>query len=323
MFYLSLPPLASAEDDTAVHLNNGEEFYKEEKYQKAKSLMGWVRTIEPTLTTFFSYYEDSDDVELLEYQEMFDVTFKENNTFQMVVGWGVFEEPWVKTVYENTYSLGTVFRHHGKDYKMSYRYRDFSNAQDAHNYTLQYKGPLFFVDTVEVKHSYENVVTANTIHANVKYFSNSLAADQPLPRNFSYTFWYQCNRYNDENERNSGKVGLFYEIMKNPHCKIGYEFHYKDTRFPSPYYSTPASLQTHQPKIRIHGEIFDSRLYYDVSYGFGRASEKSVEDKEVDYAEVYVEYIINDSLGCYIYYDSFNDPTYDGETIQGAIKIRF
>ncbi len=241
----------------------------------------------------------------------------------MSLGQGSFKEPGISTVDENTYSLGALHREHKKNYKISYKYRDFSEIQDAHNYKLEYKGPLFFIDQVRLKHGYENVTTARAARAGVKYFENSFALDQTLPLNFFLTSRYQFNRYNDSNKRHSERAGLFYTLFKKPNMKIGYEADYKDSEFHSRDYSTPESLRIHQAKIRLYDDVAGSRLYYDVSYGAGYAFEKGVENKRIESVEIYIEYNVTDSFSCYVYYDLFEDPTYNGETVQGAVKFRF
>ncbi|MFC1709818.1 hypothetical protein ACFL2J_07185 [Candidatus Omnitrophota bacterium] len=287
-----------------------------------ESIIESIMRKKPALSFSFSYYEDSDSVELAYYQQGADFNIKDI-IYSISYGRGYFREPVFDSIYEDRYSIGTKFDKKDFSIKSFYILREFSNGVDSHNYKIEYKGQIFLLKDIKLKHSYENVGTRKAIHSKIKYHSYFFQTEQKLPLNFYINPKYEFKDYNDNNNLHAGVLGIFYGLLEEHPIKAGYELHFKDAKNNATEYYTPQEVVIHMAKVKFSGNLFNSEFHYTSSFGIGHASEKDAADKNVNSADFYIEYSPNDCWDIYLYYDFFKDPTYDGQTIEGVVRFKF
>jgi hypothetical protein len=273
--------------------------------------------------TSFYYLKDNDQTKLFQWRGSVEQNI--NDRFSVRYGYARLEakENGTSEIHENQQLLSVHYRDAIREASVSYKYRDFSNAEEGHNYALAYTSPLFGIDSVSLHHSYEHEEKTRAIRAGVKKFSQSVSVYQDL---FTYAYgtgMYRYDDYNDGNSRNTASAGLFGRLMRNPEIAIGYEFSYDYSKFDSPDYWTPRLQRLHQARLVARGSVFQSKLSYDVSAAVGHVAEKGEENHVANSATVSLTYALTESSSIFFSYDRYLTATYRSRTAQGGLRIKF
>jgi hypothetical protein len=204
---------------------------------------------------------------------------------------------------------------------MSYVFRDFSGADDAHNYSLIAEMPLFF-DNIQFTHAYKNIETTRAVMRGIRYYENEISIRQVLGDRFSVYYMYRRNDYTDDNSRNSNRLSGLYRILNQPKLYAGCVFVHDDTFFNTPVYYTPDNLRMVQALFRVEGDVLKG-LKYNLRYAVGYAKERGSGDEIVHDGSVSLDRQAGERLEFGLLVTFSDTPNYASKSMQLNLKYRF
>ncbi|OGX24706.1 MAG: hypothetical protein A3J51_02870 [Omnitrophica WOR_2 bacterium RIFCSPHIGHO2_02_FULL_45_21] len=323
----SSPGLAHCQIDAieAGELKGAQSDYPDltaEAVEDIRKIMAGAK-ISPSLQSSFYYFEDNKDRAVMKWQERFKYNLSPQLALEPSYARAILKGEGMSKIGENEYSLSAYYKEGFTSLRLAYFYRDFSSANEAHNFLADLKFPLLFIDSVNFISSYENIETAKAVQAKAKMFRNSVALYKDLPYNFRLYGRFQHAGYNDDNERNTVKAELYYLLFKKPDISVGYEFTYDNTKFSSSNYYSPDNLIMNQAGLRLKESFFKHRLSCDIGYGLGYATEEGAEGRTVHSAGGNLRYRLTAKAELFASLNLSRTPTYASRSIQAGLKYRF
>jgi len=275
----------------------------------------------PVVDGFFSYFEDDRDRQRLKWGSSAQLPFSDDLTIEASWARAELDDKNVPRVRENENSIRTIYWLGDIRYDLSYIFRDFLGADDAHNYSLKAGMPLFF-DDVTFTHAYRSEETARAAIQETRYHENSVSIYQAVNDQLSAYFRYRRSDFTDDNWRNNFKVTGLYRFLDDPKLFAGCEFVNDDTDFYSPVYYTPDELRMVQAVFRVQGPMFDG-LRYNLRYAIGPAWERGADDKIVQNGSLSLNYEAGDSIELGVLTGFSDTPTYGSEYVLVNLEYRF
>jgi tetratricopeptide (TPR) repeat protein len=279
------------------------------------------RLAAPAIDSFLSHFEDEDKRRRLKWGNSFKLPVSDELTIE--AGWARAELDDRRTarVREDEYSLGTIGQLDEIRYNLSYTFRDFIRADDAHNYLLEAGAPVLF-DDVTFTHGYRSEETARAAIQDLRYHENAVSIYQALGEQLSGYVRYRRRDFTDDNWRNNFKITGFYRLLEKPRLLAGCEFVHDDTDFNSPAYYTPDQLRMVQAVFRIQGPLLEN-LEYNLRYAVGPAFERGASDKIVHNGSLSLDYEAGDSVQMGLLLGFSDTPTYGDEYVLVNLQYRF
>jgi hypothetical protein len=224
-------------------------------------------------------------------------------------------------VRENEYSLLTICLLGEIRYDLSYIFREFLGADDAHNYLLEADMPLF-LGNVTFTHGYRSEETARAVVRDIKYHENSINVYQQVNERISAYGRFRRSDFTDDNWRNNFRVTGLYRFFDEPRVFVGCEFLHDDTDFRSRIYYTPNELRMVQAVLRAQGAVLE-KLRYKLRYGVGPAWERGAAEKIVQNGSVSLHYEVGESVELGALVGLSDTPTYGSEYVLISLEYRF
>jgi len=279
------------------------------------------RLTAPALDNFFSYFQDEDERRRLKWGTSLQLPYSDELTIETSLATAELEDKNVSRVRENEGSLSALYRQGEARYDLSYTFRDFSGADDAHNYSLTAGMPLFF-DNVTLTHAYRSEETARAVIQGTKYHENAVSISKALNDRLSTFSKYRRSDFTDENSRNTFRINGLYRFLNQPRLSAGCELVLDDTDFYSPVYYTPDGLKIIQALFRADGRMFEY-LNYNLRYAVGHARERNSSDKIVQNGSMSLGIRSGNSLELGLLLAFSDTPTYGSEYVLVDLKYRF
>jgi hypothetical protein len=279
------------------------------------------RLVAPALDSFLSHFEDEDKRRRLKWGNSAKLPVSDELTIEASWARAELDDRRTARVREDEYSFGTVGQLDEIRYDLSYTFRDFIRADDAHNYLLEAGAPLLF-DDVTFTHGYRSEETARAAIQDLRYHENAVSIYQTLGDQLSAYVRYRRRDFTDDNWRDNFKITGFYRFFDKPRLLAGCEFVHDDTDFYSPAYYTPDQLRMVQAVFRVQGPLLES-LKYNLRYAVGPAFERGASDKIVHNGSLSLDYEAGDAVQMGLLLGFSDTPTYGDEYVLVNLQYRF
>jgi len=279
------------------------------------------RLTAPVVDSFFSYFEDDDDRQRLKWGSSVQLPVSDELTIEASWARAELDDKDFGKVRENEYSLRTIYWLGEIRYDLSYIFRDFLGADDAHNYLLKADMPLFF-DNVMFTHGYRSEETAKATVQDVRYHENAISIYQAVSERLSAYCTLRRNDFTDDNWRSNFKITGLYRFFDDPRFFAGCEFLHDDTDFLSRVYYTPDQLRMVQAVLRAQGPVLEN-LTYNLRYAVGPAWERGANEKIVQNGSLSLRYEASDTVELGMLVGFSDTPTYGNEYASVNLQYRF
>ncbi len=214
------------------------------------------RLTAPVVDSFFSHFEDDEERKRLKWGTSARLPLTDELTIEGSWARAELDDKNFGTVRENEHSLRTIYWLGEIRYDLSYIFREFFGADNAHNYVLKADAPLFF-DNVTFTHGYRSEETARATIQDVRYHENAVSIYQAVNERLSAYFRFRRSDFTDDNWRNNFKITGLYRFGDAPRLYAGCEFLHDDTDFHSRVYYTPNELRMVQAVLRAQGPMLE------------------------------------------------------------------
>jgi len=279
------------------------------------------RLAAPALDNSFSYFQDEDERQRLKWGTSLQLPYSDELTIETSLATAELEDKNVSRVRENEGSLSSLYWRDEARYDLSYTFRDFSGADDAHDYSLTAGMPLFF-DNVTLTHAYKSEETARAVIQGTKYHENAVSISKALNDRLSMYSKYRRSDFSDENSRNTFRINGLYRFLNKPRLSAGCELVLDDTDFYSPVYYTPDGLKIIQALFKADGRVFE-HLNYNLRYVVGHARERESGNKIVQNGSMSLVIRTGSSLELGLLLAFSDTPTYGSEYVLVNLKYSF
>ncbi len=275
----------------------------------------------PVVDSFLSHFEDEDKRRRLKWGNSAQLPVSDELTIEASWARAELDDRRTVRVRENEYSLRTIFQPDEIRYDLSYTFRDFIRADDAHNYLLEAGAPLLF-DDVTFTHGYRSEETARAAMQGIRYHENAVSIYQAISEQLSAYARYRRRDFTDDNWRNNFKLTGLYRFLDEPRVLAGCELVHDDTDLYSPMYYTPDQLRMVQAVLRVQGPLLES-LKYNLRYAVGPAFERGASDKIVHNGSLSLLYEAGDAVEMGLLLGFSDTPTYGDEYVLVNLQYRF
>lgn len=279
--------------------------------------------LKPGFQSSFYHFGDNKGRQVMKWQEGLKYILSTKTSLETAYARAVLKGEGVVRIGENEYSLSAYYKEGLRSLRLAYFYREFSSANNAHNFLADLKFPLLFINNVDFVSSYENVESAKAVQAGAKMLRNSVALYKELPYNFSLYGKFQHNGYNDDNARDTVNADLYYLLFRKPNISVGYEFTYDNTKFSSSNYYSPDNLMIHQAGLRLKKGFFKDSLSCDIGYGLGYATEEGVKGRLIHSTRGYLRWAFTAKAELFASFDLSRTSTYASQNTQVGLKYSF
>jgi len=277
--------------------------------------------VTPAADTFFSFFEDRRDRQRLKWGTSFRLPYNDELTIAPAFARAELDDKNVGQVSENEGSLSAICRLGDAQYDLSYTFRDFTGADDAHNYALAAQMPLLF-DNVRYTHAYRSEETARAAIQDIRYHENLIAVHEAISSRLSAYGMYRRADYTDDNWRNSLRLHGLYRFFDQPRLSAGCQLALDDTDFYSRAYYTPDELRMVQALFRADGQVFGDLRYY-LRYAVGCAWERGSSERVVQNGSASLDLQVSDSLDLGLLLAFSDTPTYGSKYVLVDLMYRF
>lgn len=284
----------------------------------------------PEAKPFISYFDDNDDRRLVKRGVSLRLHQSDKLTLEPSFTRTVFDDKNVPEVNGNEYSLRALYRRDEIDFDLSYTYRDFSRARNAHNYSVMATLPFLRNDITNVKltHAYKNKETAAAALRGIRYYENAIYITHSLSERIYAEGGFRRLDFTDDNTWNNFRLSGFYRFHDQPRLFAGCEFALDDTNFRTPAYYAPDQLTTLLAVFRAENPVSD-RLTYALQYAIGpaweqgNANQNNPSEAILQQGTVSLNLQASDSLEFGLSADFLDTPTYASKYILFDLKYRF